>query len=86
MAGTALEKPVGAVILFGPPGAGKGTQAQEIVRCLGIPQISTGDMIRAEMKTGTELGGKVAAIMKRGELVPDEWVNRMVEERLKDPD
>ena len=82
----ALEKPVGAVILFGPPGAGKGTQAREIVQCLGIPQISTGDMIRAEMKTASELGGKVAAIMKSGELVPDEWVNRMVEKRLQEAD
>ena len=86
MAETTLDRPIGAVILFGPPGAGKGTQAQEIVRRFGIPQISTGDMIRAQLKNGTEVSRSMGEIMKRGELVPDEWVNGMVEQRLKEQD
>ena len=81
-----LDRPIGAVVLFGPPGAGKGTQAREVVLRLGIPQISTGDMIRAQVKAGTEGGKSVAATMQRGDLVPDELVNRLVEERLKEPD
>ncbi len=81
-----LAKPVGAVVLFGPPGAGKGTQARKIASRMGVPQISTGDMIRAEVNAGTPLGEKVGSIMKRGELIPDEWVNRLVEKRLQEPD
>jgi len=77
---------VGAVVLFGPPGAGKGTQAREIVRRMGIPQISTGDMIRAQINAGTELGRKVGTIMERGELIPDEYVNELVKVRLQEPD
>lgn len=84
--GAADEKPVGAVVLFGPPGAGKGTQAQEIVRRLGIPQISTGDMIRAYLRRDPSLGGSLGETMRRGELVADEWVNRLVEQRLREPD
>ena len=81
-----LDRPIGAVVLFGPPGAGKGTQAREIVLRLGIPQVSTGDMIRAQVKANTDLGKSAAATMRRGDLVPDEWVNILVEERLKEPD
>ena len=83
---TGAEKPIGAVVLFGPPGAGKGTQARAIVHRFAIPQISTGDMIRAQVKVGTPAGTTAAVIMQRGELVPDEWVNQLVEERLKQPD
>lgn len=81
-----MAKPVGAVVLFGPPGAGKGTQAREIVHRMGIPQISTGDMIRAHVSSDTTLGRSAGTTMKRGELVPDEMVNHLVEERLKEPD
>src|SRR5262249_55393531 len=84
--GRPLENRVGAGVLFGPPGSGKGTQAKEIVRRMGIPQISTGDMIRAEVNARTELGRKVEAIMQRGDLVPDEDVSRLVENRLRKPD
>ncbi len=81
-----MDKPVGAVILFGPPGAGKGTQARGLSQRLGIPHISTGDMIRAQVAGDTELGQKAKAIMAQGSLVPDEWVNQMVETRLQSPD
>jgi len=73
-------------ILIGPPGAGKGTQAKIICERYGIPQISTGDMLRAHKAKGTELGLKAAEFMSKGELVPDEVVIGMVEERLKEPD
>ena len=73
-------------ILIGPPGAGKGTQAKVICGRFGIPQISTGDMLRAHKAKGTELGLKAAEFMSKGELVPDEVVIGMVEERLKEPD
>jgi adenylate kinase len=74
------------LLLLGPPGAGKGTQAQRLVTRLRIPQISTGEMLRAAQAAGTELGGQVKAIMERGELVPDPVVIRVVEERLSQPD
>lgn len=74
------------LILFGPPGAGKGTQAQFIVEALGIPQISTGDMLRAAVKAGTELGLKAQSIMSQGGLVPDAIVLGIVKERLLDED
>jgi adenylate kinase len=70
------------LILMGPPGAGKGTQANVLVERLGIPQLSTGDMLRAARKSGTELGQRVAAIMDAGELVADEIVIGLIEERL----
>ena len=82
----AVEKQIGAVVFFGPPGAGKGTQARQIAPRLGVPHISTGDMIRAEVAAGTSLGGQVRAVMEKGELIPDEIVNQLVEERLKQPD
>jgi adenylate kinase len=77
------KKLVGPVILIGPPGAGKGTQAKRIVEVFGIPQVSTGDILRANVAQGTELGRKAKAIMERGELVPDDLVNAMVADRLK---
>lgn len=70
------------LILFGPPGAGKGTQAQYIVEQFQIPQISTGDMLRAAVKNGTELGVKAKSIMDSGGLVSDEIVLALVKERL----
>lgn len=72
------------LILAGPPGAGKGTQAKRLVERYGIPQLSTGDMLRAARKSGTELGQRVAAIMDAGELVADEIVIALIEERLGD--
>src|SRR5438094_3552439 len=74
------------VILLGPPGAGKGTQAQKLAARWGIPQISTGDMLREARRAGTELGKKVAAVMDSGALVSDELVVSLVEERLGRPD
>jgi adenylate kinase len=70
------------LILAGPPGAGKGTQAQLLVESLGIPQISTGDMLREAVASGSELGRRAQAIMARGELVPDAIVIGIVRERL----
>lgn len=69
-------------ILLGPPGAGKGTQSARLVENLGIPQISTGDLLRAARKAGTELGRKAQGYMDQGQLVPDELVLSLVEERL----
>jgi len=77
---------VGPVILLGPPGAGKGTQAKKIAEVFGIPQISTGDILRANVALGTELGKKAKEIMARGELVSDDLVNAMVAERLAQTD
>ena len=74
------------LILFGPPGAGKGTQAQFLVARYGVPQISTGDMLRAAVKSGTELGIKAREIMQQGGLVSDEIVMGIVEERLAQAD
>lgn len=72
------------IILFGPPGAGKGTQAKRLVSQRGWVQLSTGDMLRDARKAGTELGNKVAGIMDRGELVSDEIVIALIDERLPD--
>lgn len=74
------------LILFGPPGAGKGTQAQFLVEAYGIPQISTGDMLRAAVKQQTPLGLKAQEIMQQGGLVSDEIVLGIVEERLAQED
>ena len=74
------------IILLGPPGAGKGTQAQYICEQLQIPQISTGDMLRAAVKAGTKLGLAAKATMDAGKLVPDELIIGLVQERLSAPD
>ncbi len=76
----------GPILLLGAPGAGKGTQAKELVKLWGIPQISTGDLLRANVAQGTELGRAAQGIMDRGDLVPDSLVNEMVAIRLKEPD
>lgn len=70
------------VILFGAPGAGKGTHAKKLSAILGIPHISTGDIFREEMEKNTELGQKVRSYIEKGELVPDEVVNEVVRNRL----
>lgn len=77
---------VGPIILLGAPGAGKGTQAKQIVESFGIPQISTGDLLRENVKLGTELGKKAKAIMDAGKLVSDNLVCDMVAERVARPD
>jgi len=74
------------IILLGPPGAGKGTQAKLLVERLGVPQISTGDMLRAAVKAGTPLGREAKAYMDRGALVPDEVIIGLVRERLQSAD
>jgi adenylate kinase len=74
------------IILLGPPGAGKGTQAKFITETFGIPQISTGDMLRAAIKQGSELGQKVDAVIKAGELVSDDLIIDLVKERISQPD
>ena len=74
------------LLLLGPPGAGKGTQAQFLVERYEIPQISTGDMLRAAVAAGTEVGKRAGALMERGELVCDEIVIQVAKERLEQPD
>ena len=75
-----------AFIFLGPPGAGKGTQAKRIAKQLGVPHLSTGDMMRDAVARGTELGKIVGPIMQAGQLVSDDLVMKMVEQRLKQPD
>jgi len=74
------------IILFGPPGAGKGTQAKKLVDFYGIPQISTGDILRANVRAETELGLAAKAFMDRGDLVPDEVLIGIIKNRLNEPD
>ena len=82
----ARSRNIGPVIMLGPPGAGKGTQAKQIAEHFGIPQISTGDILRDNVARGTDLGAKAKAIMEKGDLVPDQLVNEMVANRLQAPD
>jgi adenylate kinase len=76
----------GAYLIFGPPGAGKGTQAPRLATRLGIPHISTGDMLRAHVKGGTPLGAEAKGYMDAGDLVPDDLVVRMLGERIEEDD
>ncbi len=71
---------------MGAPGVGKGTQAKALMAAWHVPQISTGDLLRANVAAGTELGVQAKAVMDAGRLVPDEIVNRMVDRRLREPD
>lgn len=74
------------VVFFGPPGSGKGTQATRLASTLGIPQISTGDLLRENVARGTELGKIAKPVMESGALVSDDLVIRMLKERLEQPD
>src|SRR5260221_1145463 len=84
--GKSVEQLDRAVIFLGPPGAGKGTQAKELARHYGVPHLSTGDMLRENIAKGTPLGIKAEPVMKRGELVPDSLVLKMVQQRIEQPD
>ena len=74
------------IILLGPPGAGKGTQAQRLQQERGLVQLSTGDMLRAAVSSGSDLGLKAKGIMERGELVPDELMVGLIRDRISQPD
>ncbi|HWB44727.1 MAG TPA: adenylate kinase [Hyphomicrobiaceae bacterium] len=74
------------LILLGPPGSGKGTQAKEIAAQYGLVQLSTGDMLRAAVGTGSKIGRRAKAIMEKGELVPDDMVVKIIAERIDQPD
>jgi len=78
--------PATALILFGPPGSGKGTQARLLQSCMGVPHISTGDMLRHHIELSDELGLRVKSIMAAGRLVPDDLVNELVALRISEPD
>jgi adenylate kinase len=84
--GKSVEQLDRAVIFLGPPGAGKGTQAKELARFFRVPHLSTGDMLRENIAQGTPLGIQAEPIMKRGELVPDSLVLKMVAHRIEQPD
>lgn len=74
------------IVMLGAPGAGKGTQAKRIAEACGIPHISTGDIFRANIKAGTELGRQAKAFMDQGALVPDEVTTGMLTDRIREPD
>ena len=77
---------MGSIVLFGPPGAGKGTQAQRIMEHTGLPQVSTGDMLRAAVKAGTQVGLEAKRYMDEGALVPDEVILALIKQRIQEPD
>lgn len=74
------------VVLFGPPGVGKGTQGGRLAAALGVPAISTGDLFRAHVRAGTALGNRLSALIASGDYVPDSVTNTMLAERLAEPD
>lgn len=74
------------IVILGPPGSGKGTQASRLGELWGVPHISSGDLLRAHVREGTELGQRARPYMERGELVPDELILDMMQERLSAPD
>ena len=75
-----------SIVLFGPPGAGKGTQAARITDSTGLPQVSTGDMLRAAVKNGTQTGLAAKQYMDAGKLVPDSIIIDLIKERVQEPD
>jgi adenylate kinase len=75
-----------SIVLFGPPGAGKGTQATRITQTTGLPQVSTGDMLRAAVKNGTKTGLEAKKYMDAGKLVPDSIIINLIEDRVQEPD
>ena len=77
---------MGSIVLFGPPGAGKGTQAHRIMEHTGLPQVSTGDMLRAAVKAGTTVGMEAKGYMDRGELVPDAVILALIKDRIQESD
>lgn len=77
---------MGSIVLFGPPGAGKGTQAAHIMQATGLPQVSTGDMLRAAIKAGSPIGLEAKTYMDRGALVPDDVILGLINARLQEQD
>ena len=84
--GTLYAKPMESIVLFGPPGAGKGTQAQRIMDSTGLPQVSTGDMLRAAVSAGTPTGIEAKKYMDAGQLVPDEVIIALIKDRIQEED
>lgn len=84
--GAAYATLMESIVLFGPPGAGKGTQAQRITNSTGLPQVSTGDMLRAAVSAGTETGIEAKTYMDAGKLVPDDVIIALIEDRIKEDD
>jgi adenylate kinase len=82
----ATQRPAAVVVMFGPPGSGKGTQAAWLAEHLRVAHVSTGDMLRAEVAAGSELGCLVEPIMASGELVPDDLIVRVIESRMRQSD
>ena len=83
---TLVRAVMSSIVLFGPPGAGKGTQATAIMEKTGLPQVSTGDMLRSALSNGTKLGLEAKGYMEAGDLVPDELILSLIEQRLKEED
>ena len=84
--GAAYATLMESIVLFGPPGAGKGTQAQRITDSTGLPQVSTGDMLRAAVSAGTKTGIEAKTYMDAGKLVPDDVIISLIEDRIKEED